>query len=52
MSDDSEGIPPEAEVIGQGATTFKRIGMDEAVDDLGEVVGRLPGTTVSRQVLW
>jgi len=51
VTDNPNDIPPYEEVVGQVDVSFRRVGTAMAVDDLGAVVGRLPGTTVSRSVL-
>jgi len=51
VTDDPNDIPPYEEVVGQVDVSFRRVGTAMAVDDLGAVVGRLPGTTVSGVVL-
>jgi hypothetical protein len=51
VTDNPNDIPPYEEVVGQVDVSFRRVGTAMAVDDLGAVVGRLPGTTVSGSVL-
>jgi hypothetical protein len=51
VTDNPNDIPPYEEVVGQVDVSFRRVGTAMAVDDLGAVVGRLPGTTVSGNVL-
>lgn len=46
LSDDAENIPEPKEVVGPGEVSFRRVAVDEAEDELGTIVGRLPGTTV------
>ena len=48
LSDDTDNIPDHKEVVGPGDMSFRRIAIAEAEDELGTIVGRLPGTTASR----
>jgi hypothetical protein len=46
VAEELEYIPKPKAVVGEGGITFRRIATEEAPSDFGEVVTRLPGTTV------